>query len=269
MKEALLIVDHGSRRSEANESLLSIAALVRELRPDLIVHIAHMSIAEPDIAAGFAACVKDGAKHVKVHPYMLSPGSHAKEDIPNLTAAAAANHPGTSFQVSEPLGIHGKLAELILERTELAPPADASRDFTSPVITHIALHVDRLNESIEFYGDFCGMNVVHERTSGDKRIVWMAEPGREKEFIFVLMPGGRSVEQAHDDYSHLGFALKSRAAVDAVAEKARAAGLLFWEPREEPYPVGYYCGVRDPSGAVVEFSHGQPLGPGAEDYRTS
>jgi hypothetical protein len=27
--------------------------------------------------------------------------------------------------------------------------------------------------------------------------------------------------------------------------------------------VGYCCGVRDPDGRFVEFSHGQPLGPGA------
>jgi hypothetical protein len=28
--------------------------------------------------------------------------------------------------------------------------------------------------------------------------------------------------------------------------------------------VGYYCGLRDPDGNSVEFSYGQPLGPGAE-----
>ncbi|MDO8695654.1 MAG: VOC family protein, partial [Pseudomonas sp.] len=37
-----------------------------------------------------------------------------------------------------------------------------------------------------------------------------------------------------------------------------------WPPRDEPYPVGYYCGVRDPAGNYVEFSYGQPLGPGSE-----
>jgi len=43
------------------------------------------------------------------------------------------------------------------------------------------------------------------------------------------------------------------------------AGCLLWAPREEPYPVGYYCGLRDPDGNAVEFSYGQPLGPGATD----
>jgi len=41
-----------------------------------------------------------------------------------------------------------------------------------------------------------------------------------------------------------------------VAEQARTEGCLLWAPREEPYPVGYYCGVRDPDGHFVEFSFG-------------
>ena len=45
---------------------------------------------------------------------------------------------------------------------------------------------------------------------------------------------------------------------------AEQAGCLIWPPRDEPYPVGYYCGLRDPAGNNVEFSYGQPLGPGSE-----
>ncbi|GIX46223.1 MAG: hypothetical protein KatS3mg131_0434 [Candidatus Tectimicrobiota bacterium] len=131
------------------------------------------------------------------------------------------------------------------------------------VLTHLAMHVRDLEACVAFYRDFCGLRVVHERHDGARRVVWLAEPGREREFILVLVPGGVGKDQAPGDYSHLGFALESREAVDATAAKARAAGLLIWEPREEPYPVGYYCGVRDPNGTVVEFSYGQPLGPGA------
>ena len=135
----------------------------------------------------------------------------------------------------------------------------------NPVMTHLALHVRDLDACIAFYREFCGMRVIHERSKGEMRVVWLAEPGREKDFIFVMVPGGKRRDQADGDYSHFGFALESRAAVDRIAEKARAAGYLAWEAREEPYPVGYYCGVRDPDGNMVEFSYGQPLGPGAQD----
>jgi catechol 2,3-dioxygenase-like lactoylglutathione lyase family enzyme len=135
-------------------------------------------------------------------------------------------------------------------------------------MTHLALHVRDLDACVAFYREFCGMQVVHERRNNGRRIVWLAEPGREKEFIFVMVPGGTGREQAATDYSHLGFALESRAAVDAIADKARAAGYLVWELCEEPYPVGYYCGIRDPDGTMVEFSYGQPLGPGAGEHGT-
>ena len=91
----------------------------------------------------------------------------------------------------------------------------------------------------------------------------MAEPGRESDFVFVLLPGGPGRDQGERDFSHFGFALQSREAVDAVATKGRDAGCLEWEPRQEAYPVGYYCGLKDPDGNFVEFSYGQPLGPGA------
>ncbi|MFQ5775905.1 MAG: VOC family protein [Kiloniellaceae bacterium] len=133
----------------------------------------------------------------------------------------------------------------------------------TPTFTHLALHVRDLDACIAFYRDFCAMTVVHEREDGGTRVVWLAEPGREREFIFVLLPGGPGRDQAERDFSHFGFALDSRAAVDALAARAREAGRLAWPPREEPYPVGYYCGVRDPDGNFVEFSYGQPLGPGA------
>ncbi|MDH3691592.1 MAG: VOC family protein [Gammaproteobacteria bacterium] len=134
----------------------------------------------------------------------------------------------------------------------------------NPSLTHLALHVRDLDACIRFYQSYCRMRIVHDRISNDHRVMWLAEEGREHEFILVLLPGGPGRGQAMEDFSHLGFALESRVAVDEIADKAREEGTLVWEPVDEPYPVGYYCGVRDPDGNFVEFSYGQPLGPGAE-----
>ncbi len=134
----------------------------------------------------------------------------------------------------------------------------------TPNLTHIALHVRDLDAMIAFYQDYCGLAVVHERVDDGFRVCWLAEAGREKEFIIVLMPGGPGRDQEMNDFSHFGFALESRAAVDAMVARGKEAGNLAWGPFDEPYPVGYYCGLRDPDGNFVEFSFGQPLGPGAE-----
>lgn len=105
-----------------------------------------------------------------------------------------------------------------------------------PALTHIALHVPDLDACIDFYERFCGMRVFHERAGKGSRIVWMAEPGRERELIFVIMPGGVDRALAANDYSHLGFAMASREDVDAVAALARQAGCLIWEPPRRALP---------------------------------
>jgi catechol 2,3-dioxygenase-like lactoylglutathione lyase family enzyme len=133
----------------------------------------------------------------------------------------------------------------------------------TPAFTHLALHVRDLEACIAFYQGFCGLKLVHEREDAGSRVVWLAEPGREQDFIIVLLPGGPGRDQQEGDFSHLGFALDSRDAVDAIAARGQAADCLAWAPRDEPYPVGYYCGLKDPDGNFVEFSYGQPLGPGA------
>lgn len=132
-----------------------------------------------------------------------------------------------------------------------------------PTLTHIALHVPDLPSCVSFYERYCGLHTCHERSDADGQVVWLAEAGREQEFILVLIHGGPGCFRKENDYSHLGFACASRAAVDAVAERARTDGCLLWAPRDQPYPVGYYCGLRDPAGNAIEFSFGQPLGPGA------
>jgi sirohydrochlorin ferrochelatase len=113
---ALLLIDHGSRRKDANDLLAQIARLVQEMSSFKIVHFAHMELAEPTIQQGFDACVSDGADAVIVHPYFLGPGRHSTSDIPRMVAEVAAKHPQVHFRITDPLGVHPKIGELILER---------------------------------------------------------------------------------------------------------------------------------------------------------
>jgi catechol 2,3-dioxygenase-like lactoylglutathione lyase family enzyme len=133
----------------------------------------------------------------------------------------------------------------------------------SAALTHIAIHVNDFDAFISFYQRYCGMSICHQRSDQHSQVVWLCEPGKEGEFIIVVIDGGENSAQAADDFSHLGFAVESDARVDELASHAKSEGLLVWPPRREPYPVGYYCGVRDPNGNIVEFSYGQPLGAGA------
>ncbi|MDQ6768671.1 MAG: cobalamin biosynthesis protein CbiX, partial [Gemmatimonadota bacterium] len=123
--KGILIVDHGSVKSEANDMLQGMADLIQTMAgSEVVVRIAHMDLADPDIAAGFASCVQAGATDVTIFPYMLSPGRHSTTDIPRLVAAAARAFPEVKFTVTPAFGLHEKLAEVVLERAGVGAHAN-------------------------------------------------------------------------------------------------------------------------------------------------
>ena len=114
---AILLVDHGSVRSEANHMLDCVANLLQEMvGPDVLVRAAHMELAEPLIPQGVETCVEAGATELVVFPYMLSPGKHSTRDIPRIVAEATRRHPELRVRVTPAFGVHAKLAEVIAER---------------------------------------------------------------------------------------------------------------------------------------------------------
>jgi sirohydrochlorin ferrochelatase len=118
--KAILLIDHGSRRSEANEMMDCMANLVQTVAgPGVVVRYAHMELCAPSIDAGVRSCVDAGATELIVFPYMLSPGKHSTGDIPRMVAAAAKDFPSLDVRVTNAFGVHEKLAEVILERAGL------------------------------------------------------------------------------------------------------------------------------------------------------
>ncbi|HET7585723.1 MAG TPA: CbiX/SirB N-terminal domain-containing protein [Gemmatimonadaceae bacterium] len=167
--KAILIIDHGSVRDEANRMLECVGTLVQAMAgPTVLVRVAHMELAAPSIAEGFAACVEGGATDVIAFPYMLSPGKHSTRDIPRMVSEAAARYPGVRFRVTSAFGVSDKLAEVILERADVAVacpapagecgctrPAGAPHDYcgagcrargddaTTPELTRVSADADR------------------------------------------------------------------------------------------------------------------------------
>ncbi|MCP4035960.1 MAG: cobalamin biosynthesis protein CbiX [bacterium] len=116
MKRAILLVDHGSRRDEANEHLAGVARAVQQRAPELLVEFAHMELAEPTIAQAIARCVEAGVSEIVVHPFFLGPGRHSREDIPRMVGEIASGHPDLAIRISEPLGLHPGLVDAVLDR---------------------------------------------------------------------------------------------------------------------------------------------------------
>ncbi|KAJ8908171.1 hypothetical protein NDN08_008265 [Rhodosorus marinus] len=120
VKKALLLVDHGSRRAAANDMLNDVKEMIVGMNPEVdIVEAAHMELADPNISMGIETCVEKGAEEIIVVPYFLSPGRHSAKDIPEMVDEASSGHPNVKISVAEPLGVHSKIGEVILERAGL------------------------------------------------------------------------------------------------------------------------------------------------------
>jgi sirohydrochlorin ferrochelatase len=114
----VVVVDHGSRREEANRRHEQFVEAWRHHGPYAIIEAAHMELAEPSIGSAFDACVAAGATVVVIAPYFLWPGTHWDRDIPALAAAAAARHPSIHHLVAAPLGPHPLLLEVVGQRVD-------------------------------------------------------------------------------------------------------------------------------------------------------
>tara|TARA_Y100001970_G_C14170873_1_gene824073 strand:- start:787 stop:1152 length:366 start_codon:yes stop_codon:yes gene_type:complete len=115
-KTALLLIDHGSKKKAANDMINDIVNLIILKKPHVIVVGAHMELASPTIEDGINECIKQGAKNIIAQPFMLSPGRHTTEDIPQMVAKIAKNFPDINISTSSHLGVHPLLVDIILER---------------------------------------------------------------------------------------------------------------------------------------------------------
>lgn len=126
-------------------------------------------------------------------------------------------------------------------------------------LTHMALHVGAMDACIEFYQRYCDLEISDDQERGGRRVVLLAEPGRDASFVLQLMGGGADKAPTPEEDRHLGFAVDSREEVDRRAAMAAEEGILLWETFEGPFPMGYICAVKDPNGNTVEISHGHLL----------
>lgn len=115
--KALLIVSHGSRRSESNRE---VEVLVTKIFPLVdghfdIVETAFLELASPLIPDSIECCIRQGATEILVMPYFLAAGRHVAEDIPEIIAAAKQNHPGVSMTIATHLGASSLMPAFIAD----------------------------------------------------------------------------------------------------------------------------------------------------------
>jgi len=116
MKTAILLMAHGSRIAEANDAVREIAKMVKKMTLFDIVEVSFREQHLPNIQMGVDACVEQGAERILLVPYFLYMGAHVLEDLPEELVQARQRHPKVEMVLGKHLGVHPKLAEIVVER---------------------------------------------------------------------------------------------------------------------------------------------------------
>lgn len=114
---ALIIIAHGSRRTESNQEVVELTEKVRQQassRFSLVEH-AFLELAQPDLPSVLDKLVEQGVDTITVLPYFLNSGNHVMQDIPALLDAAKSKHPSCNFLLVPAIGKYEGMPELILQ----------------------------------------------------------------------------------------------------------------------------------------------------------
>lgn len=131
MREAILLVGHGSRDPEGNAEFLKFAEAVRVASNDkVMVESCFIELAEPLVQEGIAKCVTQGARQIIMLPVILFAASHVKIDLPHELDVARERYPYVKFYYGRPFGVNPLILEIlgeIIEKAESSsPPSDRS-----------------------------------------------------------------------------------------------------------------------------------------------
>jgi|GEM_PF-429324 len=112
-KIGIVVVAHGSRRAESNETLLRFVAQLRQRLGHERIEPAFMERGEPTIPDAVQRLLTRGCNHIVGFALFLVPGTHLSEDIPRQFERALEGHSGVTFEISPPLLENPAMIEVV------------------------------------------------------------------------------------------------------------------------------------------------------------
>jgi len=114
--KALIIAAHGSRRTESNLEVESLAKRLSQKATGSFKTVVHAFIqfADPFLEKTIDDLVQKGATQIVIFPFFIASGSHILVDIPEFIKNAQHSHPHVDFKVTKHLGKIAAIEEIIL-----------------------------------------------------------------------------------------------------------------------------------------------------------
>ena len=111
---ALIIMAHGSRKTEANEEFAQLVRKVALTATDYAV-VTHcfLEIASPTLEDSVKECLPLGCQQFDVYPLFFNQGNHVSRDIPKQIQQAQQQHPECHIRQLHYFGMFNEMANSI------------------------------------------------------------------------------------------------------------------------------------------------------------
>ena len=114
--EAILILAHGSKRNETEQTLNSIGQKVRHKIGSESVYPAYLQFSEQDMETIIKQLVDKGVKKFIVMPMFLFDGVHVTVDIPEEINKIKQKYSGIEIVITRHIGDDERIADIIIDR---------------------------------------------------------------------------------------------------------------------------------------------------------
>jgi sirohydrochlorin cobaltochelatase len=112
-RRAVILFAHGSRDPLWRRPIEAVAELAQRSAPEVPVRCAYLELCTPDLVSSVQALLPLGVTAITVVPMFLGMGKHAREDLPQLMAELAEQHPGVRFAVRPAVGEDPEMIALL------------------------------------------------------------------------------------------------------------------------------------------------------------
>jgi catechol 2,3-dioxygenase-like lactoylglutathione lyase family enzyme len=123
---------------------------------------------------------------------------------------------------------------------------------------HVALSVDDLQRSIDWYGAAFGTETTMEATLPGFRLAMLEGPGNVRLEVFEVDEATRTVDSStptsimrYRGFTHM--AVTTDQLVDDYDRLVGLGGVSVWDPRPAPEPGRAMAFIQDPDGNLIEL----------------
>ncbi len=116
MKQAVILLGHGSIREQANVEVRNMWKMLAEQLPDLQISGSFVEVAEPTLEQEIGRLAEQGVERIVIVPMFLTRGNHLSNGIPRILEAMRQRYSHIQIELTRHLGVDPLLAEIIKNR---------------------------------------------------------------------------------------------------------------------------------------------------------